>query len=235
MKKSLEAIKDGIIEGRKTFRNTIKYVLMGLSSNFGNMFSMMGAVTFLPFLPLLPGQVLFNNFVYDISQLTLPSDEVDADELLKPTHWDLSFLRKYMIVFGLTSSLFDFFTFFLLYFLYHLPEHQFQTGWLIESIATQTFVIYVIRTKRIPFLQSKPSKALLVSTLLGVLLIWLVPFTFAGKMLELQPLPYSIMAIIFGYVIIYLLLVQIIKVIFYKKISSGGQMTKLPRLQKPAI
>lgn len=216
LQKNLETLKDGIVEGRKIFHNTLKYILMGLSSNFGNMFSMMGAVTFLPFLPMLPGQVLFNNFIYDASQFSLPSDSVDEDELLKPAHWDLKFIRKYMIVFGWTSSVFDFLTFFLLFYVYHLSEHQFQTGWLIESIATQTFVIYVIRTKKIPFLQSRPSKPLLITTLLAVSFVWLVPFTVFGRMLELERLPFFIMAIIFGYVLIYLVLVEVIKRIFYR-------------------
>lgn len=223
MQKSLESLKDGVIEGRKTFHNTTKYVLMGLSSNFGNMFSMMGAVTFLPFLPMLPGQILFNNFVYDASQFSLPTDEVDEDELTKPAHWDLGFIRKYMIVFGWVSSVFDFLTFFLLYYVYNLSEHAFQTGWLIESIATQTFVIYVIRTKKIPFLQSRPSKALLITTVLAVLFVWLTPFTILGRLLGLEPLPYGLMLIIFGYVIAYLVLVEIVKRIFYKLHSRSLQ------------
>jgi len=216
MRKSLESLRDGVIEGRKTFNNTIKYILMGLSSNFGNMFSMMGAVTFLPFLPLLPGQILFNNFIYDVSQFSLPSDSVDEDELVRPAHWDLKFIKKYMIVFGLVSSIFDFLTFFFLYFVYHLSEHAFQTGWLIESIATQTFVIYIIRTKKIPFLQSRPSRALLITTFLAVLAVWLTPFTFLGEMLRLERLPGKVMLVISGFVVIYLILVEIIKRIFYK-------------------
>jgi Mg2+-importing ATPase len=216
LQKSLESLKDGIVEGRKTFHNTLKYVLMGLSSNFGNMFSMMGAVTFLPFLPMLPGQILFNNFIYDMSQFSLPTDAVDEDDLTRPAHWNIKFIRRYMIVFGLVSSLFDFLTFYLLFFYFHLPEHQFQTGWLIESFATQTFVIYVIRTKKIPFLQSSPSKPLLVTTLLAVAFVWLAQFTFLGGMLELERLPLGIMAIIFSYVIIYLVLVEIVKRFFYR-------------------
>jgi len=221
VQKSLESLKDGIVEGRKIFHNTMKYVLMGLSSNFGNMFSMMGAVMFLPFLPMLPGQILFNNFVYDVSQFSLPTDAVDEDELLKPAHWDLKFIRKYMIVFGLTSSVFDFLTFFLLFYVYHLTEHQFQAGWLIESIATQTFVIYVIRTKKIPFLQSRPSKPLLITTILAVAFVWLIPFTFVGGILELGRLPLYIMAIIFGYVLVYLVLVEVVKRIFYRCHNRG--------------
>lgn len=221
LQKSLESLKDGIIEGRKTFHNTLKYVLMGLSSNFGNMFSMMGAVTFLPFLPMLPGQILFNNFVYDMSQFSLPTDEVDGEDLKRPAHWDIKFIRKYMIVFGLVSSVFDFLTFYLLYFVYHLNEHQFQTGWLIESFATQTLVIYIIRTKKIPFLQSSPSKPLMVTTLLAVCGVWLIQFTYFGKLLELERLPLNIMMIIASYVVIYLVLVQIVKMIFYKSYFKG--------------
>jgi Mg2+-importing ATPase len=216
MQKSLESLRDGVMEGRKTFQNTTKYVLMGLSSNFGNMFSMMGAVTFLPFLPMLPTQIIFNNFLYDASQLTLPTDAVDEDELLRPAHWDIKFIRNYMIVFGWMSSIFDFLTFWLLYYVYHLQEHQFQAGWLIESFATQVFVIYIIRTKKIPFLQSRPSRALFISTLLAVCFVWLTPFTYLGTLLQLERLPWMIMGIIASYVVVYMILVQIVKVIFYK-------------------
>lgn len=216
MQKSLESLKDGIIEGRKTFHNTTKYVLMGLSSNFGNMFSMMGAVTFLPFLPMLPTQILFNNLIYDLSQMTLPSDSVDEDELLQPAHWDLKFIRNYMIVFGLMSSIFDFLTFWLLYYYYHLGEHQFQTGWLIESFATQVFVIYIIRTKKIPFIQSRPSRSLVYSTVAAVLFVWAIPFTPFAAWLKLEQLPLYILAIIAGYVIVYMFLVQLVKTVFYK-------------------
>ena len=216
MQKSLEALKDGVLEGRKTFHNTMKYILMGLSSNFGNMFSMMGAVTFLPFLPMLPAQILFNNFVYDSSQFSLPTDDVDADELLKPAHWDLKFIRKYMIVFGSVSSIFDFLTFYLLYYVYHLTEHQFQTGWFIESIATQILVIYIIRTKKIPFLQSRPSRALFITTFTAVVISWLVQFTPFGVMMQLERLPLNIMMIIASYVFVYLVLVEFVKRIFYR-------------------
>jgi len=216
MQKSLETLKDGVVEGRKTFHNTMKYILMGLSSNFGNMFSMMGAVTFLPFLPMLPAQILFNNFVYDSSQFSLPTDDVDEDELLRPAHWDLKFIRKYMIVFGSISSIFDFLTFYLLYYVYHLTEHQFQTGWFIESIATQILVIYVIRTKKIPFLQSRPSRALFITTFAAVVISWTVQFTPLGVMMQLERLPLNIMMIIASYVFVYLFLVEFVKRIFYK-------------------
>ncbi len=216
MEKSLESLKDGVIEGRKTFHNTLKYVLMGLSSNFGNMFSMMGAVTFLPFLPMLPAQVLFNNLIYDFSQFSLPTDAVDEDDLRKPAHWDLAFIRKYMTVFGLISSAFDFLTFYLLYFVYRLTEHQFQTGWFIESIATQVFVIYIIRTKKTPFLQSRPSRALFLTTFFAVVFAWCIQYTPLGAMLQFDRLPMYIMVIIASYVLVYLGLVEVAKKIFYK-------------------
>jgi P-type Mg2+ transporter len=216
MQKSLESLKDGVMEGRKTFHNTLKYILMGMSSNFGNMFSMMGASAFLPFLPMLPSQILFNNFIYDASQFSLPSDSVDENELRKPAHWDIAYIRSYMLVFGLISSVFDFLTFFLLYYVYKLSEHQFQTGWFIESIATQIFVIYIIRTKKIPFLQSNPSLKLFISTFIAVVFAWIVQFTFLGRMLMFDRLPAYIMLIIASYVLIYLVLVQISKSIFYR-------------------
>lgn len=216
MEKSLETLKDGIVEGRKTFHNSMKYILMGMSSNFGNMFSMMGASIFLPFLPMLPTQILFNNFIYDASQVSLPTDSVDEDELLKPAHWDLKFIRNYMIVFGWMSSIFDFLTFYLLYFYFHLGEHAFQNGWFIESIATQIFVIYIIRTKKLPFIKSRPSRALFITTFLAVVFAWIVQYTFLGRLMEFDQLPLKIMVIIFGYVMVYLLLVEIVKRLFYK-------------------
>ncbi len=216
MQKSLESLKVGVMEGRKTFHNTLKYILMGMSSNFGNMFSMMGASAFLPFLPMLPSQILFNNLIYDMSQFSLPTDSVDEDELRKPAHWDISFIRSYMLTFGLISSIFDFLTFFLLYYVYKLTEHQFQTGWFIESIATQIFVIYIIRTKKIPFLQSNPSLKLFITTFIAVVFAWSVQFTFLGKWLSFDRLPLHIMLIIASYVLIYLILVQVSKSIFYR-------------------
>lgn len=171
--KGLQQLLDGVIEGRKTFGNTMKYMMMGVSSNFGNMFSMIGAALYLPFFPLLPSQILVNNFLYDISQITIPSDTVDDDYLLKPKHWDINFLKKFMMIFGPISSLFDFATFYVLYAVFHLGESQFQTGWFIESLMTQIFVIYIVRTKKLPFIQSMPSKYLIISTL-GIVLLGLI-------------------------------------------------------------
>ncbi len=223
LKKSLRVLKAGIIEGRKTFRNTLKYILMGMSSNFGNMFSMMAASAFLPFLPMLPTQVLLNNFLYDSSQLSLSSDHVDESDVVKPTGWDMKFIRKYMLVFGPISSIFDFATFGLMFALFRNSEHQFQTGWFMESIATQIFVIYIIRTKKIPFLQSSPSRLLLLNTLLIVTVAWLMPLLPFARFFNFQPLPLWVVGTLFGFVILYLLLVEVVKRWFFRREARLAQ------------
>lgn len=222
LKKSLRVLRDGIIEGRRTFRNTMKYILMGLSSNFGNMFSMMVASAFLPFLPMLSTQVLLNNFMYDISQLSLSGDKVDEEDVKTPTVFSLKNIRRYMLTFGPISSLFDFMTYGLMgYFYWHMP-HKFQTGWFIESFATQVFVIYIIRTKKIPFLQSSPSRLLLFNTLLMVFLAWVIPYIKPiAKIFNFEPLPLGILLTIAGFVVVYLFLVQMVKKWFYKKYPAA--------------
>ena len=217
LQKSLRVVKDGVIEGRKTFHNSMKYIKMGLSSNFGNMFSMMVASAFLPFLPMLPTQILLNNLMYDISQLTLTTDHVDPDEIKKPTRWDFAFIRRYMVVFGIVSSVFDFITFWLLISVFRLSEHGFQAGWFIESLATQVIVIYIIRTKKIPFFQSSPSKLLLFNTLLVVVVGWLIPFSLFSGVLQLSPLPLTVLLAIASTVIVYLLVVEVTKQWFYRR------------------
>ncbi len=217
LRKSLRVLKDGVAEGRKTFRNTLKYILMGMSSNFGNMFSMVAASAFLPFLPMLPTQVLLNNFLYDISQLSLSADTVDPEDVVRPSVWNLKFIRRYMIIFGSISSLFDFITFGVLYLAFSHSQHQFQTGWFIESIATQVFVIYVIRTRKIPFLQSKPSAILMFNTLIAVIIAWALPLMPFAKIFNLQPLPVIFLAAILGIVLVYLVLAEFVKRIFYRK------------------
>ncbi|MFA5163554.1 MAG: magnesium-translocating P-type ATPase [Patescibacteria group bacterium] len=215
MKKGLQELMDGVIEGRKTFGNTMKYLMMGLSSNFGNMFSMIGATIFLPFFPMTAGQILFNNFLYDVSQLSIPSDRVDQEYLIKPKHWDIRFIKRYMIVFGPISSLFDFLTFFLLYKIFALSGGAFQAGWFIESLATQTLVIYIIRTKKIPFLQSAPSWALVSTTLAAVGTGLLFVMTNLKHILGFDSLSTQILLVLGLLVICYLLMVEITKRIFY--------------------
>lgn len=214
--KGLESIVRGVVEGRRSFGNTMKYIMMGLSSNFGNMFSVLGAVFYLPFLPMLPIQILFNNFVYDVSQLTISSDNVDEDWVKTPRKWNLKRLKYFMYTFGLISSLFDIATFILLFSVFHVTESMFQTGWFIESLATQTLVVHIIRTRKIPFLQSRPSKWLLISTFSCAAFGWIIPYTPIGTLLHFSPLPWPILFVIAGLVIVYLFLVEIGKRVFYR-------------------
>lgn len=215
--KGLESIVRGVVEGRRSFGNTMKYIMMGLSSNFGNMFSVLGAVAYLPFLPMLPIQILFNNFVYDASQITISSDRVDDEWVRTPRKWNLKRLKQFMFTFGLISSLFDIMTFVLLFSVFHVSESVFQTGWFMESLATQTLVVHVIRTRKIPFLQSRPSTWLFLSTFACVAFGWMIPYTSFGTLLHFSPLPAHIALVIAGLVIIYLCLVEIGKRLFYKK------------------
>jgi Mg2+-importing ATPase len=215
--KSLEVLKEGVMEGRKTFGNTIKYIMMGLSSNFGNMFSVLGAVLFLPFLPMLPVQILLNNLLYDFSQITIPSDNVDKEFIQKPKRWNMGFIKKFMFTFGPVSSLFDFITFFILFSVFSAPAAIFQTGWFMESLATQTLVIHIIRTKQTPFLKSRSSRLLLISTVLCVAAGWTLPYTKLGQLFGFAPLPLNIVLILAGLVIFYLIIVEIVKKQFYKK------------------
>lgn len=217
--KSLHELKDGIIEGRRTFSNTLKYLQMGLSSNFGNMFSLIVAAIFLPFLPILPYQVLLNNSLYDLSQTTIPSDRVDAEYLEQPRQWDMRFMKRFMIVFGLLSSVFDLLTFYFLYHYFHLPAAAFQTGWFVESLATQTLVIYIIRTKQF-FLRSRPSGYLIATTLAIVAAAFILPFTALGAYFGFVALSAKVVVTIIGLVILYLLIVEITKHIFYRRIDG---------------
>jgi len=216
-RKSLRVLKEGVIEGRKTLQNTMKYIMMGLSSNFGNMFSMMGASLLLPFLPMLPSQVLLNNFLYDVSQLSLSTDSVDKESIKSPPHWDMNFIKRFMYVFGPISSIFDFLTFGMLLYVFKLTQGAFQTGWFLESIATQVFVIYMIRTKKLPFLESSPSKLVLLNTLLAVSVAWVIPYTPLGGIFNFGRISSHVLASIAGIVLIYLLLVELAKRIFYSK------------------
>jgi Mg2+-importing ATPase len=216
-RKDLAVLKDGVVEGRKVFANTMKYIMMGMSSNFGNMFSAAGAVMFLPFLPMLPIQILLNNFLYDFSQVTIPADNVDGDWLKKPRRWDLGFIKKFMYFFGPISSLFDFLTFFILFNLFSASEGMFQTGWFMESLATQVLVIHIIRTRKIPFVQSRAGKYLLASTIGCVALGWLIPYTVIGGFFKLQPLPLPLAAALAAIVCGYLAVVQLAKNYFYRR------------------
>ncbi len=217
--KSLYQLGEGIIEGRQTFGNTLKYLMMGLSSNFGNMFSLIGAAIALPFLPILPYQVLLNNLLYDFSQTSIPSDRVDQEYLQKPKRWDEKFMRRFMIVFGLLSSVFDLTTFYFLFSIFHLPPASFQTGWFVESLATQTLVIFSIRTRKF-FWKSRPSSYLIVTSLLVVSFGFIIPYTFIGDYFNFAPLPGKVLLSIAGIVLVYLAVVETAKAFFYRSLAK---------------
>jgi Mg2+-importing ATPase len=210
LERSLRVLHHGIIEGRKAFGNVMKYLLMGTSSNFGNMFSMAGASLFLPFLPMLPIQILLNNFLYDLSQVTIPTDNVDSSYIIKPHRWDIHLIRDFMIYIGPISSVFDFLTFFLMLWVFHASETLFHTGWFVESLATQTLVLFIIRTAGNP-LRSRPSLPLAITTILVVCTGILLPFTPLAGPLGFTPLPPVYFLFLTGMIISYLLLVEIVK------------------------
>lgn len=217
LRKSLNVIAEGIVEGRRVFKNTIKYILMGTSSNFGNMFSAAGASFFLPFLPMTPVQILLTNGLYDVSQMSIPTDNVDYQSLLKPRHWNIDFIRNYMVFFGPLSSIFDFLTFGIMLYIFHATGALFQTGWFIESLATEILVVFVIRTAKIPFFTSRPSKWL-VTTCLSIVAFGLtLPFTPFAKHLGFVPMPPLYFAILVVLVATYLGLVEVVKNLFLKK------------------
>ncbi|HEY1391089.1 MAG TPA: magnesium-translocating P-type ATPase [Ktedonobacterales bacterium] len=215
---SLTVLHRGILEGRKAFGNVMKYLLMGTSSNFGNMFSMAGAALFLPFLPMLPTQILLNNFLYDLSQVTIPTDNVDESFIVKPHRWDISLIRDFMVFIGPISSLYDFLTFFVLLAVFHATEPLFQTGWFVESLATQTLVIFVIRTAGNPF-RSRPSRALTLTTLTVVLVGMLLPVTPLAGALGFVPLPPLYFLFLLVATITYLALVQVVKGVLMRRRS----------------
>jgi P-type Mg2+ transporter len=213
--KDLGVLADGVMEGRRIFANTLKYVLMATSSNFGNMFSAAGASLFLSFLPMLPSQLLLNNLLYDTGQLVIPTDRVDPETLARPAAWDVGFVRRFMLVFGPVSSIFDGLTFLVLLRVLHAGPAEFRSGWFIESLATQTLVVFVIRTRRIPFLRSRPSLPMLVTPVTCALIGAVLPFTPLAGLLGFTALPVSFFLILLGMTATYLLLVELAKRRFY--------------------
>ena len=216
LKKGLGEIIDGIVEGRRTFANTFKYLMMALSSNFGNMFSMPVASIMLPFLPMTAPQILLNNFLYDSSQLSIPFDNVETDYLTRPKKFDIGFMKKFMIIFGPLSSLFDAFTFLIMWYVFHFAAAGFQTGWFMESIATQTLVVMIIRNRG-DFWKNRPALALILSSIGAVLIAWIVPFTALGSMLGLVHLGIVPLMCIAVIVVVYLFSVEFVKKYFYQK------------------
>lgn len=217
LRKGIDVINDGIREGRRTFNNTIKYIMIAASSNFGNMFSAAGASAFLPFLPMTPVQILLTNALYDVSQLSIPSDNVDKESLVKPRHWNINFIKNYMLFFGPLSSIFDYLTYSILLLVFHAPAQFFQTGWFVESLATQTLIVFVIRTAKTPFYQSKPSKWLTISSLSIVAIGIVLPFSPLAKSLGFVPLPPLYFVFFIIIVTTYLFFVDIVKRTFLQK------------------
>jgi Mg2+-importing ATPase len=215
----LGVVHRGVLEGRRTFGNIMKYVMMGTSSNFGNMFSMAGATLILPFLPMLPVQILTNNFLYDVSEIPIPMDSVDREYLERPRHWNVSSIRNFMIVVGLVSSVFDFLTFFVLRRVFHAGERLFHTGWFVESLATQVLVIFVIRTRGNPF-RSRPSPVLTATSCAIVAVATALPFTPLGARLGFVALPGLFFVILAALVCAYLAMVQGVKAWFYRSFAA---------------
>ncbi|WP_018078510.1 magnesium-translocating P-type ATPase [Thiobacillus denitrificans] len=212
----LQVLHAGVREGRRTFGNVTKYIMMGTSSNFGNMFSMAGATLLLPFLPMLPIQILLNNFLYDLSEIAIPLDSVDEADLARPRTWDMHFIRNFMLTLGPVSSVFDFLTFYVMLGVFHAGEALFHTGWFVESVVTQVLVIFVIRTRGNPF-ASRPHPALAALSLLVVAVAIALPLTPLGAQLGFVPLPAAFYAVLAGIAAAYLLAVYAMKRVFYRR------------------
>jgi len=218
----LSVLASGIAAGRKAFGNVMKYLLMGTSSNFGNVFSMAGASVFLPFLPMLPTQILLNNFLYDLSQITIPTDNVDEEFLRKPKHWDIGLIRKFMVFIGPISSIFDFLTFYVLLHFFHASQALFHTGWFVESLATQTLVIFVIRTAQNPF-RSRPSLPLTLTTFFIVTAGAVLPLSPLAGILGFVPLPGSYFVYLAAVTVVYLLLVELGKRVLIARTATESE------------
>jgi len=223
----LGVLPDGVREGRRTFGNVMKYIMMGTSSNFGNMFSMAGGTLLLSFLPMLPIQILLNNFLYDLSEIAIPFDEVDEETLARPHTWEMAFVRRFMFTLGPLSSLFDFLTFFLLLKAFHADEMLFHTGWFVESIATQVLVIFVIRTRGNPF-TSRPNTGLTLLSLAVVALAAVLPLTPLGALLGFVPPPAGFYAALVAIVTVYLVAVEVAKRAFYRAWERRAAMRSRP-------
>ncbi|MGD0248261.1 MAG: HAD-IC family P-type ATPase, partial [Candidatus Limnocylindrales bacterium] len=218
---SLAAIAQGVVEGRRTFANTLKYIRMGTSSNFGNMLSMAGAAALLPFLPMTPGQILLNNLIYDASQTAIPSDNVDPEVEEEPARWDVHAIERFMVIFGPISSIFDFATFGLLLLMLGTNNpNSFHTGWFVESLFSQILVVLVIRTRLTPFWRSHPSKQLAAAIVAALAAAALIPVSPLGSVIGFGALPWQFWLLLVGLVAAYLTLIEIVKRIFDRREAS---------------
>ncbi len=219
LENSLLVLEQGVMEGRRVFGNIIKYIKMAASSNFGNMFSVVGASAFLPFLPMLPIQVLTNNLLYDFSQTTIPTDQVDADWLTKPRKWTIGEIQRFIIFIGPISSIFDYATFFIMLYVFNAWNNPalFHTGWFVESLFTQTLIIHVIRTNKIPFIQSRASTPLILTSIIIVAVgAWLTVSPLAAT-LGFVTLPALYWLLLAGLLVCYVVLTQAVKTWFYRR------------------
>jgi Mg2+-importing ATPase len=214
LEQDLSILRDGIEEGRRTFANTLKYILTTISANFGNMFSMAAASLFLPFLPLLASQILLNNFLSDIPGTAIAGDNVDPEWVAKPRRWDNEFISRYMLLFGLVSSIFDFLTFGILLFLFNATEEEFRTGWFIESLLTELVIAIVVRTRRV-FFRSKPGSLLLASTLVVIGITLVLPYLPCNAWFGFVPLPIPLMLMLIGLTSLYVVVAELAKKYFY--------------------
>ena len=216
LEKDLMVLDGGVIEGRKVFANIVKYIRMGASSNFGNMFSMLGASAFLPFIPMAPIQVLTNNLLYDFSQIPIPTDSVDEEQVTRPRPWNISEIKRFILFIGPISSIFDYTTFFVMLYLFKCWDPSrasvFQTGWFVESLMTQTLIIHVIRTNKIPFIQSRASWMLTATTLSIMALGAWLPYSPLASSLGLAHLPQMYWPILMVTLLSYVGLTQTIKI-----------------------
>mgnify|MGYP000843900995 FL=1 len=218
LKKDLLVLESGVLEGRKTFGNIIKYIKMTASSNFGNMFSVMAASAFLPFLPMLPVQVLIQNFLYDISQTAIPFDRMDSEYLRKPRIWDASDLSRFMICIGPISSIFDITTFLVLWYIFGYQsqgqQNLFQSGWFIEGLLSQTLIVHMIRTPKIPFLQSRATWPVILLTIIIMAVGIGIPYTSIGHSLGFAPMPMNYFPWLFGILLAYCMAIQFAKKLY---------------------
>jgi len=221
LKQDLDVLQEGIVQGRKTFANTLKYVFMAVSANFGNMFSMAGASLFLPFLPMLPKQILLINFLTDLPEMTIATDRVDDVFVERPRRMDIGFIRRFMLIFGPLSSLFDYATFAVLLWLMKASQQSFQTGWFIESVLSAGVVVFAVRT-RLPFTRSKPSRAMLIMTAIVILITLWLPYSPLAGLLGFTSLSLPFLIVIFGIVVLYFLSAELTKYWFYRQAKNNG-------------
>jgi len=221
LKQDLNVLREGIVQGRKTFANTLKYVFMATSANFGNMFSMAGASLFLPFLPMLPKQILLINFLTDLPEMTIASDHVDDVMVERPHRMDIKFIRRFMLIFGPLSSLFDFATFGVLLWVLKAGQQSFQTGWFIESILSAGVVVFAVRT-RLPFTRSRTSRAMLAVTVAVMLVTLFLPYLPLAGLLGFVPLSLPYLFVIFGIVALYFMAAELTKRWYYRQVKNNG-------------